>query len=1665
MYLLLTFLMVGFWNLGWGQTPAFTISPVSTNFSATVVGTTSASTSFILSGTRLTGVPGTITISAPGSDFQVSVDNSTFGVSATIRYSSATLNNTTFYVRFSPQSAGTKSGTLAVSGGGASANVSVSGIAATSVYYSKFTGSLHLSSTWGTNKDGTGTAPANFSDPQQVFVIQNNPAPTIDGAWTVSGSGSRIVVGDGTSAINFTIPSAFPLKGPIDVTNNAVLTIQNTTNPNLGTLAAGSTVNYAGTGTQTIAVSASYFNLTSSSTGGRILPSGAVKITGTFSPGSNTYTVNRGSTVDFLNSSLQAIPSFNYVSVKNSGNGPRVLSSSGTIGIAGTFDPGTGNYSVTGSTINYNGDIIDTISSFPYNNLTISGTGPYFLVPGTTLTISGNYTQTAGTLNVSTGANSSNTVNIAGSFNMTGGVVKLINSPTSTGATINVAGNCTVYTSTSDGIYMEPAASTTGAAVFVVNGNASFSGTSDKWIDFGTGTALTALALTGNQFQIKGNLSTSGSGKFFTNSINSTGADGIIFNGSGTAANPQTLNYGSISNTGVGSASYIVYTGTRVQLLSNVAIGVSSTPYSSFTVNGTLDCQNFKISGGVSGASIATGFIFNAGGTLITSNPNGIDSTITCKSRYFNAGANYVFNAPAATAFPSSAAQVSFGNPASVTVNASITANRDITISDSLLLNTGTVTNSTNNITLTDGATVKRVEGTLSASPIYGANTGVNVIYAGANSIAGGISSTPLLTPIAGKVNDLTIALTDGTKAVNTSSGSPVTINGSLVLTSGTLVPGDTLTLAGTINRNSGFVDASDQTIIFHSNSTQTIPANMFSGRIKNLTIDNGSGVTLSAGADITVTNALALTAGSLNIAANTLFVNVATGGLTRSTGSIDAGTGKIAFSGNAAVNLPAGCIGGNINNLTISNNAGVILNDSKMITGFLTVDGLLTPAADVVIDGPGSLKGSGIIQVTAAGGDSTNDFRNQYKLAIGSLANMTVEFAGAAAQYAAGDIGGSAKISNSNGVSMTGDATIGKTLTLNSGVLSIGSNTLTLNGPVVNGSGSLGGSIASNLIIGDNAGTLSFSSPGVLKNFTINSGASASLGTALAIEGGAAPGILIVNGTLNTNGHLTLSSTAGGTASLGTSSGSINGNVTVERYIPNSGRRAWQLLTAPVSGTTINASWQEGAVPGSVNNPNPGYGTLITGYTQHTAANATNNGYDFWSAIANSSSSIRSYAGSLNSGGSWVSISNIKGMDISTYPAYLLFVRGDRSVYAADGGTTATTLRATGIPNQGTQSIMLWGSNIQGFTLVGNPFACTIDFDKILTRHSDKLKPQFWRWDAKAGAVYGNYTLVRKDNGSYYTIPSPFTNTGNSSFSGQYIESGQGFFVQPVNEQTTTTGFDIQEKDKVTSVATASPFRRRPLVGGRLFVNLNQYFSIDSSVLVDGVLATFSMNADTTQSVVKQFNFGENLGLSRGNTVLIMEAHKPVSRTDTLKLKLWNTSKRSYQLQCKAEGWERGIWAYLVDNYLKKATPVNLTGDITTINFSIDTNAASAAQDRFMIVFKYSGALLSTLLNVRKGKDSIATDKDAPVTVYPNPVRKSRIINIKVTNIAAGNYQFSLYDGSGKRLLIKKIVYRGGSSSEQMNLPKAVAKGIYYLELADATGKVIEQVPVIIIE
>jgi len=106
--------------------------------------------------------------------------------------------------------------------------------------------------------------------------------------------------------------------------------------------------------------------------------------TSTFPTGFGTFTLGSTSTVEYKGTGAQTIAAQNYGNLTISGSRAAnnvTLANGGNIGIAGTFNPtatftSPAGYVVTDNTISFNGNGDQTIPSFTYNNLTIPSTTP-----------------------------------------------------------------------------------------------------------------------------------------------------------------------------------------------------------------------------------------------------------------------------------------------------------------------------------------------------------------------------------------------------------------------------------------------------------------------------------------------------------------------------------------------------------------------------------------------------------------------------------------------------------------------------------------------------------------------------------------------------------------------------------------------------------------------------------------------------------------------------------------------------------------------------------------------------------------------------------------------------------------------------------------------------------------------------------------------------------------------------------------------------------------------------------------------------------------------------------------------------------------------------------------------------------------------------------------
>ena len=452
--------------------------------------------------------------------------------------------------------------------------------------------------------------------------------------------------------------------------------------------------------------------------------------------------------------------------------------------------------------------------------------------------------------------------------------------------------------------------------------------------------------------------------------------------------------------------------------------------------------------------------------------------------------------------------------------------------------------------------------------------------------------------------------------------------------------------------------------------------------------------------------------------------------------------------------------------------------------------------------------------------------------------------------------------------------------------------------------------------------------------------------------------------GELNTNNTLTLGSNATQSAMIDqVTSGTITGNVTIERFVP--ARRAFRFVSSPVTTTTtIRENWQENGASA------PGFGTHITGST------TGENGFD---ATPSGNPSLFTYDNSAAT----PALTPISDTDMNTLTAgeaYLLFVRGDRTIDVTSNSATPTDtrVRATGTIVTGTTTIS--GTDINhnagNFNLIGNPYQATVEMNGIVTAATNINTNQYYVWDATLGA-----------RGAYVTVL--LTGTGSSNGAG----SDANHFLQPwqsafVTTATTvgdnSTAISFNESDKMVGEDTTiflledDPIANNAHIIGQLY--RTEAFNAGEK-LQDNFVILFSpdfSNDITLQDAEKFFNIDENMAISNGDTTLSVERRTMPTLDD--EIQLFNNAYRTdaYTLRIEQTGLE-DVTAYAEDTFTGEL--YELEEGENFIEFTVDSSIeASVATDRFRIIFEESA--LST-------EDNFIDD----IAMFPNPLEGDQLL------------------------------------------------------------------------
>jgi hypothetical protein len=647
------------------------------------------------------------------------------------------------------------------------------------------------------------------------------------------------------------------------------------------------------------------------------------------------------------------------------------------------------------------------------------------------------------------------------------------------GGSLTIAGRLTRSNATATTSYTQ-----SGGKVTVVgqgSTDATFAG-------FDLGAVGSSFTMSGGTLVVRN--ATSASSDFLNNASTSSVTGGTLQIGDAATSDAQTIRIQSarpVGNLLVSNATAMAGKPTAQLVGSglNVVGSVTIQPGTSLNANG----QNLSV-----GGDWADSGTFTSGANTVTFNGAGAQALIKSGGETFN---NLTVTKAAGTLILNNSAMVN---------NAFSLTQGTIAIGANTLTLNGAVSGGG---TLTSGATgtVDYNQGSAGQSVLSG--TYGNLAFSDFNktlAATGTIGIAGTFTPgIAGghTVTGSTIDFNGGSQTVPDFPYNNLSLSGS-----GTKTGSASITVNGTLTNNTGIV---------------------FSG-MTDLNLNSAAH-----------TNNGTLSAGTLTIGAGAVYTN--NGTTTASSGL--GGTGTLAQGATALLNiggtagittLDASAAGNTVNytgaaqsvksvtyhHLSLSGSGTPTLTGVSTINGNFTLSGSVTPSAATGMTVGGNFTiGSGTSFDAGSFSHTLNgDWSNAGTFIAGT---STFTLSGTSPQSMSGSTFNNLSIANASGVTMLSDDTVDNTLTLTSGSFTIGPHTLTLNGAIAIGGGSLAGSSASDIVIGGSGASTSL--PAItLNNLTLNRPSGASLGGDATIDGA----LTITNGTLNTGANAVVLGPAG---------------------------------------------------------------------------------------------------------------------------------------------------------------------------------------------------------------------------------------------------------------------------------------------------------------------------------------------------------------------------------------------------------------------------------------------------------------------------------------------------------------------------------------------------------
>ncbi|MGM0634436.1 MAG: T9SS type A sorting domain-containing protein [Bacteroidota bacterium] len=709
---------------------------------------------------------------------------------------------------------------------------------------------------------------------------------------------------------------------------------------------------------------------------------------------------------------------------------------------------------------------------------------------------------------------------------------------------------------------------------------------------------------------------------------------------------------------------------------------------------------------------------------------------------------------------------------------------------------------------------------------------------------------------------------------------------------------------------------------------------------------------------------------------------------------------------------------GFNFNQIEVNNSSRVTSDVEQVSVNTLTVDGgrFLVENSNKVTQNDTIISlNNGVI-----GGTGTFEFLGMQTIADGLYASNRSE--------------GSIILDNPDGFDIPSSFRIDKNLDLIRGEVVLSENDeFTIGGNITNTEGNIDARLASIRFSGENIQTFEdgvFVDNEIARVSVIGNGGP-SLQNELTITELLSPEA----GEFASNGHLVLRSDENGTSQVGEvgSNADVSGIVEVQRFIP--GRRAFRLMASSVNSSgTIRENWQENPSAWD-DDPNPGYGTHITGVGEVGDAEDLDgqDGFD-WQPSGNPSLFLYN-----QSTETFYPIPNTDPNMLEVGTPYRLMVRGSRSTdirFNSSGGTN-TTLRARGtlktglsVPNEINPAI-----EEDEFHLVANPYHAIVDLAEVVTEGLN-LKPYAAVWDPTLGGNPGDEDFTR---GAYtivdFSKPLAEQSSNSDSEANQFMQPMQAVFLYNSGLETETT-IQFQERHKSVNQDFTAVFSQPESEISLKLYDANSY--ADDNTSLDAIRIKFAENGINTLDefdMYKPENPHENFTRMLGSELITIERRAMPEHEEILPLFVNQYKDEDYIIDFESVNFPENYKVYIKDDYLDETELIS--GENSLYYFSIDHNVnASKAYNRFSIVF-----IDETF--------STTTEEVQEVSLFPNPVQEDYFY-LQLNNWQTDNLQVEIFSLTGNKVHETNAAVT--SNKLQISDVK-LSSGMYIVKLTDDAG------------